>query len=80
MQELREQFGRFDPTHHNGFHNQNHKDHTTPGYPANAPKRPAIRMTWLEAVAFCERLTDLERSRAFYRDRRPDAYDSLVAP
>jgi formylglycine-generating enzyme required for sulfatase activity len=53
----REQFSRFDPKHHNGYHDQNHKDHTTPGYPANGPQRPVIRISWSRAVAFCDWLS-----------------------
>jgi formylglycine-generating enzyme required for sulfatase activity len=49
----RSQFNSFDPAHHNGYHDQNHKDHTTPGYPANGPKRPVIRISWQQARAFC---------------------------
>ena len=51
------QYGLFDPEHENGYHDQHHKDHTTPGYPAHGPQRPAIRLSWNEAVAFCDWLT-----------------------
>jgi formylglycine-generating enzyme required for sulfatase activity len=53
----REQFSRFDPEHHNGYLNQNHKDHTKPGYFANGAKHPVIRVTWEEARAFCRWLS-----------------------
>ena len=54
LEVTREQFNRFDPEHHNGYLNQNHKDHTKPGYFANAPKHPVIRVSWDEAEAFCQ--------------------------
>jgi len=48
------QYQRFDPAHHNGYLDQHHKDHTTPGYPIDAPDFPAVRLAWNEAVKFCE--------------------------
>jgi formylglycine-generating enzyme required for sulfatase activity len=51
------QYRLFDPTHDNGFFDQHHKDHTTPGYPADGPKKPVIRITWTEAMAFCKWLS-----------------------
>ncbi len=52
------QFQQFDADHDNGFFNQQHKDHTTPGYSAHAPGLPAIRVSWEQAMAFCEWLSD----------------------
>lgn len=48
------QYNRFDPGHTNGYIDQQHKDHTTPGYPAFDPDMPAMRISWSEAMAFCE--------------------------
>jgi formylglycine-generating enzyme required for sulfatase activity len=48
------QYGRFDSDHFNGFHDQRHKDHTLPGYPAHADEKPVIRVSWLDAMAFCD--------------------------
>ncbi len=48
------QYDRFDPAHDSGYIDQHNKDHTTPGYPANEPNQPAIRITWDEARAFAE--------------------------
>jgi formylglycine-generating enzyme required for sulfatase activity len=48
------QFGRFDPAHDSGYLDMQHKDHTTPGYPANEPRQPVVRISWGEAMRFCE--------------------------
>ncbi len=48
------QYAQFDPKHDSGVIDQHNKDHTTRGYPAQAPKNPVIRITWNEAMAFCQ--------------------------
>jgi len=53
LEVTRVQYNRFDATHHNGYIDQHHKDHTTPGYNANEPDHPVIRVSWTEAVDFC---------------------------
>ncbi|MHC4319314.1 MAG: SUMF1/EgtB/PvdO family nonheme iron enzyme [Planctomycetota bacterium] len=52
------QYGRFDPDHFNGYHDQRHKDHTRPGYLAHGTHRPVIRISWQEAMAFCDWLAE----------------------
>ncbi|HPC18425.1 MAG TPA: SUMF1/EgtB/PvdO family nonheme iron enzyme [Candidatus Hydrogenedentes bacterium] len=47
------QYARFDAAHRSGFQDQHHKDHTTPGYSAEGPDEPVVRVTWKEAMAFC---------------------------
>jgi formylglycine-generating enzyme required for sulfatase activity len=47
------QYRRFDATHDSRYIDQQWKDHTTPGYPANQPEQPVIRVTWKQAQAFC---------------------------
>ncbi len=47
------QFARFDPAHDSRYIDQQWKDHTTPGYPANLPEQPVIRISWEQAMAFC---------------------------
>lgn len=47
------QYAEFDPDHRSGYQDQNSKDHTTPGYSAEGPDDPVIRVTWTEAAAFC---------------------------
>ncbi len=51
------QFIRFDAEHDSGYYDQRWKDHTTPGYPANLPDQPVIRVTWRQARAFCQWLS-----------------------
>jgi formylglycine-generating enzyme required for sulfatase activity len=48
-----------DPGHDSRFIDQRWKDHAIPGYPANLPEQPVIRISQLEAEAFCTKLTDL---------------------
>lgn len=52
-----EQFRAIFPEHDSRYIGQTWKDHTTPGYPANLPKQPVIRVSWDEANAFCEKLS-----------------------
>jgi formylglycine-generating enzyme required for sulfatase activity len=59
-----QQFQAFAPSHNSGFMDQQHKDHTTPGYPANLPNQPVIRVSWQEALAFCHWLSQ-KTGRAF---------------
>ena len=47
------QYALFDPAHDSRFIDQQWKDHTTPGYPANGPDQPVIRISWQEAMEFC---------------------------
>ncbi|MBN1819025.1 MAG: SUMF1/EgtB/PvdO family nonheme iron enzyme [Sedimentisphaerales bacterium] len=51
------QFRRFRPDHSNGTIKQQNKDHTTPGYPISDPEYPAIRVSWKEAMSFCNWLS-----------------------
>ena len=52
------QFQQFDPVHDSGYIDMHHKDHNTPGYPAQGPKEPVIRITWEQAMAFCRWLSE----------------------
>ena len=38
---------------------QTWKDHTTPGYAANRPKQPVVRVSWDEANAFCQKISEI---------------------
>ncbi|MDO5981121.1 SUMF1/EgtB/PvdO family nonheme iron enzyme [Flavivirga spongiicola] len=53
-----EQLRALFPTHDSRYQVQFWKDHTTPGYPANNPNQPAVRVSWEEAMTFCEILSD----------------------
>lgn len=52
------QYQAFDPAHDSGFIDQHHKDHTTPGYSAQAPENPVIRVSWEKAMAYCAWLSE----------------------
>ncbi|MBI4976770.1 MAG: SUMF1/EgtB/PvdO family nonheme iron enzyme [Spirochaetes bacterium] len=51
------QYHAFDPSHENGYIDQQSKDHTTRGYDANDPRHPVIRVSYEEATKFCEWLS-----------------------
>ncbi|BDD08118.1 hypothetical protein FUAX_05500 [Fulvitalea axinellae] len=53
-----EQFRKFFPEHDSRHIDQQWKDHVFAGYPANKPEQPAIRVTWKEAMAFCQKLSE----------------------
>ena len=53
-----EQFRALFPEHDSRYIGQTWKDHTTPGYPANQPKQPRIRVSWDEANAFCRKVSE----------------------
>jgi len=51
------QYAAFDPKHDSRFIDQAGKDQGSPGWPANRPSQPVIRISWAEAVAFCQWLS-----------------------
>ncbi|MDO4587521.1 MAG: SUMF1/EgtB/PvdO family nonheme iron enzyme [Planctomycetia bacterium] len=53
-----EMFALYDATHDSRYIDQWNKDHVLPGYPANKPQQPVIRISWAEAVGFCDWLSE----------------------
>ncbi|MDR2036771.1 MAG: SUMF1/EgtB/PvdO family nonheme iron enzyme [Bacteroidales bacterium] len=52
-----EQYNVLFPEHDSRYVDQFWKDHTTPGYPANEPLQPVIRVSWEEAMEYCKQLS-----------------------
>lgn len=52
-----EQFNVFFPEHSSRYMDEQWKDHVDPGYPAFLPEQPVIRISWDDAMAFCEELS-----------------------
>ena len=51
-------YEQFDPSHDSRFIDQWCKDHVHPGYPANKPHQPVIRINWYRANEFCHWLSE----------------------
>jgi formylglycine-generating enzyme required for sulfatase activity len=54
-----EQYNVVFPGHDSRFVDQHWKDHTTPGYPANLPGQPVIRVSYEDAIAYCLKLSEM---------------------
>lgn len=46
------------PDHDSRYVDQLWKDHTRPGYPANLPEQPVIRVSYEDAMAYCKLLSE----------------------
>mgnify|MGYP005834032231 CR=1 FL=1 len=53
-----EQFACFDPAHDSRVETKNAYQFGVHGYPCNEPKQPAVRLSWRQAMAFCEWLSE----------------------
>ena len=58
------QYGVFDPIHDTGYTKQNCKDHVSPGYIANHPNQPVARVSWQQAMEFCNWLSQKTGQKA----------------
>jgi formylglycine-generating enzyme required for sulfatase activity len=47
-------YALFDPEHDSRYIGEHGKDHAVPGYIANHPNQPVIRVTWQRAMEFCD--------------------------
>jgi len=48
------QYAAFNAKHDSRYIDKAGKDHNNPGFTANSPTQPVIRISWSEAVAFCK--------------------------
>ena len=53
-----EQYNVLVPDHDSRYVDQFWKDHVDPGYPANLPHQPVIRVSYQDAMAFCRKLSE----------------------
>lgn len=58
MEVTNEQYRSIFPDHDSRYIGQQWKDHTTPGYPANEPLQPVVRVSWEEAMEFCKKVSE----------------------
>jgi len=52
-----EQFARYDPIHNSGYISVFNKDQNTRGVAVNHPSQPVIRISWRQAIGFCDWLS-----------------------
>ena len=52
-----EQFARFDPLHDSRVESKNAYQFGIHGYPLDGPRQPVVRLSWKEAMAFCDWLS-----------------------
>lgn len=52
-----QQYNTIFPQHDSRYVNQQWKDHVVPGYPANKPEQPVIRVSYNDAMEYCKILS-----------------------
>lgn len=52
------QYNALVPEHDSRIYAQFWKDHTIPGYPANLPEQPVVRVSYEEAIDYCQKLSE----------------------
>lgn len=51
------QYAVFDPSHDSAYISRFNKDHSNRGEPVNRPDQPVVRVSWNQAMAFCQWLS-----------------------
>ncbi len=57
MEIRNDQYNAFDPEHDSRYQDEFERDHVFPGYVGNHRRMPVVRVSWNEAMAFCEWLS-----------------------
>ena len=52
------QLQRFDPSHKSGLFTKRYEGMDGPGLWLTGPRQPAVRVSWMQAMAFCRRLSE----------------------
>ncbi|MDD3038309.1 SUMF1/EgtB/PvdO family nonheme iron enzyme [Bacteroides sp.] len=58
LETTNEQFNVIFPEHDSRFVDQQWKDHVVQGYPANKPEQPVIRVSYNDAMEYCQKLSE----------------------
>lgn len=58
LETTNEQFNAIFPEHDSRHMDQQWKDHVVPGYPANRPDQPVIRVSYDQAMEYCKQLSE----------------------